>query len=82
MRASVYQPVRGMAAAVMAGRKIKDDNPVVSFDGDEMTRFIRRKIQDSYIHPFLDIDIKEYDLCIEHRDATDDQVTAEAAFAI
>ena len=82
MRASSYQPVRGMAAAAMAGRKIKVENPVVSLDGDEMTRIIWRKIQDAYIHPFLDIDIKEYDLGIHHRDATDDQVTVDAAHAI
>lgn len=82
MRASNLHPVRGLAAAAMAGRKIKVDNPVVSLDGDEMTRIIWRKIQDTYIHPFLDIDIKEYDLGIEHRDATDDQVTVDAAHAI
>ncbi len=70
------------ATATMQGRKIKVDNPVVSLDGDEMTRIIWRSIQDRFILPFLDIDIREYDLGIEHRDATDDQVTVDAAHAI
>ncbi|MCU0328867.1 MAG: NADP-dependent isocitrate dehydrogenase [Chitinophagales bacterium] len=62
--------------------KIKVANPVVELDGDEMTRIIWKFIKDKLILPYLDIDIKYYDLGIEHRDATDDQVTIDAANAI
>ena len=62
--------------------KIKVANPVVELDGDEMTRIIWKFIKDKLIHPYLDIDIKYYDLGIEHRDATNDQVTIDAAEAI
>jgi isocitrate dehydrogenase len=62
--------------------KIKVDNPVVELDGDEMTRIIWQLIKDKLIHPYLDIDLKYYDLGVEHRDATDDQVTVDAANAI
>lgn len=62
--------------------KIKVANPVVELDGDEMTRIIWKFIKDKLILPYLDIDIKYYDLGIEHRDATDDQVTIDAAHAI
>ncbi len=62
--------------------KIKVKNPVVELDGDEMTRVIWAFIKNKLIHPYLDLDIKYYDLGIEHRDATDDQVTIEAAEAI
>lgn len=62
--------------------KIKVLNPVVELDGDEMTRIIWKMIREQLILPFLDIDIKYYDLGIEHRDATDDQVTVDAAYAI
>ena len=62
--------------------KIKVANPVVELDGDEMTRIIWQLIRDKLIHPYLDIDLKYYDLGIEHRDATDDRVTVEAAEAI
>jgi isocitrate dehydrogenase len=62
--------------------KIKVKNPVVDLDGDEMTRIIWRMIKDKLIFPFLDLDIDYYDLGIEHRDATDDKVTIEAAEAI
>jgi isocitrate dehydrogenase len=62
--------------------KIKVVNPVVELDGDEMTRIIWSKIKDELIHPYLDVDLKYYDLSIEHRDATDDQVTVDAANAI
>jgi isocitrate dehydrogenase len=62
--------------------KIKVANPVVELDGDEMTRIIWQAIKDKLIHPYLDIDLKYYDLGIEHRDATDDKVTIEAAEAI
>jgi isocitrate dehydrogenase len=62
--------------------KIKVSNPVVELDGDEMTRVIWAFIKDKLIHPYLDLDIKYYDLGIENRDATDDKVTVEAAEAI
>ncbi len=62
--------------------KIKVQNPVVEVDGDEMTRIIWQFIKDRLIHPYLDVDLKYYDLGIEHRDATDDQVTVDAANAI
>ncbi|MGO4705805.1 NADP-dependent isocitrate dehydrogenase [Microvirga sp. 2MCAF38] len=62
--------------------KIKVANPVVELDGDEMTRIIWHYIKDKLIHPYLDIDLKYFDLGMEHRDATNDQVTIEAAEAI
>jgi isocitrate dehydrogenase len=62
--------------------KIKVQNPVVELDGDEMTRIIWQFIKDQLILPYLDIDLRYYDLSIEHRDATDDQVTVDAANAI
>ncbi|GAA0590520.1 MULTISPECIES: NADP-dependent isocitrate dehydrogenase [Paenochrobactrum] len=62
--------------------KIKVANPVVELDGDEMTRIIWQFIKEKLIHPYLDIDLKYYDLSVEHRDATDDQVTIDAANAI
>src|SRR5713226_4028302 len=62
--------------------KIKVTNPVVDLDGDEMTRIIWHFIKDQLILPYLDIDLKYYDLSIQNRDATDDQVTVDAANAI
>ena len=62
--------------------KIKVINPVVELDGDEMTRIIWQFIKDQLILPYLDVDLRYYDLGIEHRDATDDQVTIDAAHAI
>jgi len=62
--------------------KIKVANPVVELDGDEMTRIIWQFIKDKLIHPYLDIDLKYYDLGMEYRDETDDQVTIDAANAI
>src|SRR5690242_6680405 len=61
--------------------KIKVKNPVVELDGDEMTRIIWQWIREQLIEPYLDIDLLYYDLSIEHRDATDDQVTIDAANA-
>src|SRR5881227_1743523 len=62
--------------------KIKVQNPVVELDGDEMTRIIWQFIKDQLILPYLDVQLKYFDLGIEHRDATDDQVTVDAANAI
>ncbi len=62
--------------------KIKVANPVVELDGDEMTRIIWKFIKDKLILPYLDIDIKYYDLGVEYRDETNDQVTIDAANAI
>ena len=62
--------------------KIKVQNPVVELDGDEMTRIIWQFIKEKLIHPYLDIDLKYYDLGIDHRDATNDQVTIDSANAI
>ncbi|CAM8941453.1 unnamed protein product [Rhodiola kirilowii] len=61
--------------------KIKVHNPVVEMDGDEMTRIIWKMIKDKLIFPYLDLDIKYYDLGILNRDATDDRVTVESAEA-
>jgi isocitrate dehydrogenase len=62
--------------------KIKVKHPVVELDGDEMTRIIWAEIRNKLIHPFLDLDIKYFDLGMENRDKTDDKVTIEAAEAI
>jgi isocitrate dehydrogenase len=62
--------------------KIKVKNPVVELDGDEMTRIIWQFIKDKLILPYLDVDLKYYDLGIEHRDQTNDKVTVESAEAI
>ncbi len=62
--------------------KITVKNPIVELDGDEMTRIIWAMIKERLIHPYLDIDLKYYDLSIQNRDATEDKVTVEAAEAI
>src|ERR1700759_1530601 len=62
--------------------KIKVKTPVVELDGDEMTRIIWQFIKDKLILPYLDVELEYYDLGIEHRDETDDQVTLDAANAI
>lgn len=62
--------------------KIKVKNPIVELDGDEMTRIIWQMIKDKLILPYLDIDLKYFDLGMEYRDSTDDQVTIDAANAI
>src|SRR6187549_2590993 len=61
--------------------KIKVANPVVEMDGDEMTRIIWQKIRETLILPYLDIDLKYFDLGIEARDRTGDQITVDAANA-
>ena len=63
-------------------QKINVKTPVVELDGDEMTRIIWQKIKDKLIYPYLDIDLRYYDLGIESRDATDDQITIDSAEAI
>jgi isocitrate dehydrogenase len=62
--------------------KIKVNNPVVELDGDEMTRIIWKQIREQLILPYLDVPLDYYDLSIQHRDETDDQVTVDAANAI
>ena len=62
--------------------KIKVANPVVELDGDEMTRIIWKFIKEKLILPYIDVDLKYYDLGVEHRDATNDQITIDAAHAI
>lgn len=61
--------------------KIKVTGTVVEIDGDEMTRIIWKAIKDTLILPYLDMDLEYYDLSIQNRDATDDQVTVDAAHA-
>ena len=61
-------------AAAAAAAKIKVDNPIVELDGDEMTRVIWTMIKDKLVHPYLDPDIKYFDLGLPYRDETDDQV--------
>ena len=62
--------------------KIKVKNPVIDLDGDEMTRVIWQLIKDKLIKPYLDIELRTFDLSIQNRDLTDDQVTIDAAHAI
>ncbi|MGN6486373.1 MAG: isocitrate/isopropylmalate family dehydrogenase, partial [Devosia sp.] len=62
--------------------KIVVQNPVVDLDGDEMTRIIWQAIKDKLILPYLDLKIEYYDLSVQNRDATNDQVTVDAANAI
>jgi Isocitrate/isopropylmalate dehydrogenase len=64
------------------GQKIRVKNPLVELDGDEMTRIIWKDIKDKFIHPYLDIDLKYFDLGLPYRDETEDQVTIDAAEAI
>ncbi|CAK7906001.1 isocitrate dehydrogenase [NADP] peroxisomal [[Candida] anglica] len=73
---------RSFTTSVVALEKIKVKNPIVELDGDEMTRIIWQRIKDKLIKPYLDVDLKYYDLGIESRDATDDQITIDAANAI
>jgi len=68
--------------ATDAPAKIKVKNPVVELDGDEMTRVIWKDIKEKFIFPYLDVDLKYYDLGLEYRDETNDQVTIDAAEAI
>ncbi len=72
----------GPISSVKAMAKIKVTNPVVELDGDEMTRIIWKWIKDQLILPYVDVPIEYYDLGMEHRDATNDQVTVDASNAI
>lgn len=65
----------------MFGHKIKVTNEVVDMDGDEMTKIIWKWIKERHIHPYLDLNINYFDLSMENRDATDDQVTIDSAMA-
>lgn len=71
-----------MARSFASGQRIKVANPVVDLDGDEMTRIIWAKIKETLILPYLDVDIKYFDLGLPYRDQTNDQVTIDAAEAI
>ncbi|MEZ5823440.1 MAG: isocitrate/isopropylmalate family dehydrogenase [Geminicoccaceae bacterium] len=62
--------------------KIKVKNPIVEIDGDEMTRIIWQMIKDKLIHLYLDVDLLYYDLSVQKRDETNDQITIDAAEAI
>src|SRR2546430_15091467 len=77
---TVFEAVSEKGVTGMA--KIKVTNPVVELDGDEMTRIIWKQIREQLILPYLDVDLAYHDLSIQHRDATDDQVTVDAANAI
>src|SRR4051812_15980493 len=75
-------PVRQRERSARPMAKIKVANPVVELDGDEMPRIIWKQIREQLILPYLDVDLKYYDLSIEYRDQTDDQVTVDSANAI
>jgi len=72
---------RPLSTTVAAASRIKVANPVVEMDGDEMTRIIWEWIREKMILPYVDLDLKYYDLGMEHRDFTDDQVTIDSAHA-
>lgn len=74
--------IRSFSSSTFSLDKIKVTNPIVELDGDEMTRIIWARIKDKLINPYLDVDLKYYDLGIEARDKTDDQITIDAANAI
>src|ERR1700759_2840856 len=74
------RPLRaGYQKVISSMAKIKVKNPVVEMDGDEMTRIIWQFIKDKLIHPYLDIDLLYYDLSVQKRDETSDQITIDAA---
>ena len=80
--AMLQNHIRGFSSTASILDKIKVKNPIVELDGDEMTRIIWQKIKDQLILPYLDVNLKYYDLGIESRDATNDQITIDAANAI
>lgn len=77
-----FKNTRTFSSSAAALGKIKVKNPVVEMDGDEMTRIIWARIKDKLVNPYLDVDLKYYDLGIEARDKTNDQITVDAANAI
>ncbi|KAK6204824.1 uncharacterized protein RJT21DRAFT_11403 [Scheffersomyces amazonensis] len=79
---SIVPNARSFSSSSLILDKIKVKNPIVELDGDEMTRIIWQRIKDKLINPYLDIDLKYYDLGVESRDATDDKITIDAANAI
>ncbi|KUI63133.1 Isocitrate dehydrogenase [NADP], mitochondrial [Cytospora mali] len=81
-RLSPVTQAAGIVRTMATAQKIKVKSPVVELDGDEMTRIIWEDIKNKFIHPYLDIDLKYYDLGLEYRDKTEDKVTVEAAEAI
>ena len=80
--AASFGPTFTQSRKMSSIKKIAVKNPVVELDGDEMTRIIWQDIKDKFIHPYLDIDLKYYDLGLPYRDETNDQVTIDAAEAI
>jgi len=82
LRPSYVRPAFASYSTSFSAQKIKVENPVVDMDGDEMTRVIWDNIKSKLIHPYLDLDIKYYDLSVTSRDATDDQITIDAANAV
>lgn len=82
LRTTFRSSIRGIASLAPRASKIKVASPIVELDGDEMTRIIWQRIKDKLINPYLDVDLKYYDLGIEARDKTDDQITVDAANAI
>ncbi|EFP79948.1 isocitrate dehydrogenase [Puccinia graminis f. sp. tritici CRL 75-36-700-3] len=78
----VHRHFSSSAMASTAFKKIKVQGKLVEIDGDEMTRIIWHRIREDLILPFLDIDLLYHDLSIQNRDATDDQITIDAAEAI
>src|SRR5262249_51050382 len=77
-----FHHMAGAKKALNSMAKIKVTNPVVELDGDEMTRIIWKLIKDKLIHPYLDVELLYYDLGIQKRDETRDQITIDAAEAI
>eukprot|EP01060_Flectonema_neradi_P016659 TRINITY_DN2329_c0_g2_i1.p1 TRINITY_DN2329_c0_g2~~TRINITY_DN2329_c0_g2_i1.p1 ORF type:complete len:433 (+),score=110.80 TRINITY_DN2329_c0_g2_i1:58-1356(+) len=73
---------RGFSQTAVSHEKVQIKNTIVELDGDEMTRIIWKEIKDKLIHPFVDVPLEYYDLGIEHRDATDDKVTFDSAYAM
>src|ERR1700742_2785465 len=78
-RAAFVPPVSSARKVAESMAKIKVANPVDELDGDEMTRIIWKAIKDKLIHPYLDIELLYYDLGMEYRDKTEDQITIDAA---
>ncbi|KAL6773713.1 IDH3 [Auxenochlorella protothecoides x Auxenochlorella symbiontica] len=82
LRSAKHGEHRYFSVSAMAAARIAVANPIVDLDGDEMTRVIWDQIKEKLIFPYIDLDIKYYDLSVESRDATNDQITVDAAEAI